>query len=465
MAIGVLLAVFAAVFRYADQHFYTADTFVENTESLAGNAEIRERIFAGFREEIIRLADGDEPVEPEPSFPLSSNDDEPIFGADPVTDARIERDQAIEAILLDVLDSDLYREVFVDSLRVTQTQIVRTAELEDVELLRDNGPITFDLRRLYPTIYQRLAADEKTALITQEELPPEFGIFPIADRDTTIQLAWSGIRNAPGWRTLTYAGAIVALIGAVAVAERRPSTAIQFGGGMAGSAAVALVVIYIIRALVPILAGGGSTAGPVVAVYASNVWPLVRMMIWLLVLGAVLSAVGAIARFIWPDDWVYSHVSDERGIRSIMRRRGDPEPAPEQQVAAAMPVHYPGYGQPYPPYGPGWAQPYPQPGAYPPPGAYPYPAGPYAQPALPATPYTPGRPTVPVMPVDAGTDANEAVAEEPAADDSPTDETFSAMALDDPSDEVPRVVEGGENGSEPATTTESEDAEHPAEHD
>jgi hypothetical protein len=349
----------------------------------------------------------------------SSDDDgdgDPI--ADPITDARNRRDQAIDEILVATLDSDLYDAVFIEALRITQAQVVRSAELEDTDLLRDKGPVSFDMRGLYPSIYERLRADELTAFITEEAVPAEFGIFPVADRDTTINAVWAGVRSGPGWRTATYAGAVFALIGSIVVAERRPSRAIQFGFGMAGTATVIGVFIFIIRAVVPILAGGGASGGPVVAVYAANIWPLFKMMIWVLALGLILAFGGWIARLIWPDDWVYSHVSDDRGVRSIMRRRGAPEPT--QQVAAATPVQYPGYAQPYQPYPPGWApqpypgQPYPgqpYPGQqYPPAGSYQYPVGPYAQPALtPVPPFTPGRPTVPVLPVDVETGRTPAV--------------------------------------------------------
>ena len=454
MAIGVLLALLAGVFRYTDQHFHTADTFIKNTTSLRDNADVRERIFAGFRTEIIRLADGDAIDEIDEPIDLGSIGNDDISEVlDPVTDARIERDQAIESILIETLDSDLYNEAFVDALKVTQTQIVRSAELEEADLLRDSGQITFDLRRLYPSIYQRLAADDKTAFITESPLPEEFGVFAIADRETTINLVWTGIRSGPGWRTITYVGAVFALIGAVFVAERRPSTAIQFGGGMAGTAAVVLVIIYILRALVPLLADGGSSGGSVVAVYATTIWPLVRMMIWMLVLGGLLTLGGWVARLIWPDDWVYSHVSDDRGIRSIKRRRGEPEPEPAQ-AAAAYPVQYPGYAQPpYVGYPPGWGQPYPgQP--YMPPGAYPYPVGPYAQPSIPTTPYTPGQPTVPVLPVSAETGDDDVVKGTAVIDSGEV-----AGLPEDAARVVPQVVTSTDNGTEPGVEPDSGSAD------
>jgi hypothetical protein len=132
----------------------------------------------------------------------------------------------------------------------------------------------------------------------------------------------------------------------------------------------------------------------------------VSTMIRFIVLGGVVAAVGGITKLIWPDDWVYSSVSDERGIRSIRRRRGAPEAEPpvqqqpQQLQPAAIAPGYGGYPQPYPGYPPQqWGQPYP--GQYPPGYAAPYPAGPYAQPAQPLPQHytSPGKPTVPVMPV------------------------------------------------------------------
>ena len=118
VAIGVLLAFFAGVFRYVDQHFHTPETFIERSTELADNADVRERIFNGLRDEIISLAEGDDEVDDEGgSSLLGSLGDEGDDGdefeiADPVTEARIARDQVIEEILLDVLDSELYRETF-----------------------------------------------------------------------------------------------------------------------------------------------------------------------------------------------------------------------------------------------------------------------------------------------------------------------------------------------------------------
>ena len=311
MAVGVLCALFAGVFRYVDQHFHNPETFLANNLALGDNADIRERLFDGFREEIIRLADGDplEAVEDDSSdiadlFDNEDDEDAEDIVLDPVTAERNARNEAIDLILVDVFETDAYNDVFTTALESTQAQVIRAADLEDADLLRDKGEITFDMRALYSTIYPRLAADERTAIITQSEVPADYGIFPVADRETTINALWSGVRNGPSWRTLTMAGAIVGLIGALVIAERRPSTAIQFGGGMVGVGVVVVVIIYIIRAIVPLLAGGGSSAGPVVATYASNIWPLVRAMIWLIVLGVALAFVGWIARLIWPDDWV-----------------------------------------------------------------------------------------------------------------------------------------------------------------
>lgn len=437
MAVGVLLALFAGVFRYVDDHFYSPETFLENTASLADNADIRERLFDGFRDEIIRLAEGEPDVEEEASSSISDflNEEEDDV-LDPVTEAQIARDQGIEEVLLDVFDSDLYDEVFAEALRFTRQDIIAAAELEPEELLREDGEVWFNMRGLYPVIYQRLAADDRTAEITQNEVPDQNGIFQVADRETTVEPLWAMLRNAPNWRGLTMLGAIVGLVGAVVLAERRPSTAIQYGGGLIGVGVVAIVIIYLIRFIVPLLAGGGSSANPVVATYAANTSPLVGTMLRLAVIGVALAAIGGVARFIWPDDWVYSNVSDERGVRSIKRRRGAPEaPQPQQQpqqvpAAAAVPVAYPGYPQPYPgAYPPQW-QGYP---GYPPPGyPAPYPTGPFAQ---PQQQYTPGgRPTVPVMPVELSPADDLVAPPAPALDGSPRDLPEDAAQV------VPRVV-------------------------
>lgn len=399
---------FAGVFRYVDQHFFTPETFFENTSELATNADIRERLFSGFRSEIIALADGD--LEEESNTGLGSLlDDEQEDVLDPITEERIARDQAIEEVLLDVFDSAAYDQVFAAALTRTQTELIASAELEPEALLRNKGEVFFNMQPLYEPIWAQLAADPRTSEITQTAPPAGSGVFKIADRETTMNFLWTLLRNGPNWRGLTMLGAIASFAGAVGIADRRPSTAIQFGGGMVGVGVVLIVVIYLIRFVVPLLAGGGSSANAVVAVYAANLAPLVSIMIRLVVFGVVIAAIGGIAKLIWPDDWVYSSVSDERGVRSIRRRRGAPEAdqavPQQQQQPAAMAPGYAGYPQqPYPGYPQQWGQPQPYPGHYPPGYPQPYPVGPYAQPAQPLPQHyiSPGKPTVPVMPVQAG---------------------------------------------------------------
>ena len=308
--------------------------------------------------------------------------------------------------------------------------------------------------------------DRNTAEITQNEVPPENGIFRVAERETTIEPLWAIIRNGPDWRGLTLLGAIAGFVGAVVFAERRPSTAIQYGGGLVGVGVVSVVIIFLIRFIVPLLAGGGSSANPVVATYAANTAPLVGTMLRLAVIGVAIALIGGIARLIWPDDWVYSNVSDERGVRSIKRRRGAPEqPQPQQPqqqvpVAAAVPVPYPGYPQPYP-------APYPQqwqgyPGYGPPPGyPAPYPTGPFAQ-AASAAPqqYTsPGRPTVPVTPVQVTPGEDLVPPPAPALDGPPRDLPEDAAQI------VPRVVAKADTTLEASAAAAVEDTSEAAEPD
>ena len=448
VTIGVLLALFAGVFRYVDQHFHTPEIFLENTSELATNADIRERLFNGFRSEIIALAEGDVPDEADGELGSLFEDDAAF---DPITEERITRDQAIEEVLLDVFDSETYDRVFADALSRTQAQLIASAELEPEVLLRNKGEVFFNMQPLYQPIWLQLAADTRTSEITQTAPPDGYGVFKIADRETTMNFLWNLLSNGPNWRGLTMLGAIASLAGAAAVADRRPSTAIQFGGGMVGVGVVLIVIIYLIRFIVPLLAGGGSSANTVVAVYAANLAPLVSIMIRLVIVGTVLAAIGGIAKLIWPDDWVYSSVSDERGIRSIRRRRGAVEaelPAPQQQPqqlqpGAMAPGYGAGYAQPYPGYPQQWGQPQPYPGQYPPGYPTPYPAGPYAQPAQPlpqsqqqSQHYTsPGKPTVPVMPVQItrpGADMVPPAA--PPVDAAPGDLPADAAQI------VPRVV-------------------------
>lgn len=403
------------VFSYVDSHFHDENAFVANTETLADNAAVRERVFDGFLEEITRLADGDSVGDVGSS---SVFDDEPDVGSlfgddglDPETDERIARNQSIEATIIAVMDTPLYREVFVSSLPGVSQQLIRSAELEPSALLGDKGEVRIDMRRMYPPIWQRLASDPSTSFITEKEVPPTYGVFAVADRETTTDRVWSILRNSSGWRGLTLFVAVASFVGAVAIADRRPSTVLQFGGGIFLGALFLGVLVYIVRAVMPLLVG--SNAATVSAVYAANTAPLISGLIRLAVIGAILTALGLLVRFFWPDDWVLDQVNDAGSVRSVKRLRGSKavqQPAaqqPQQPVYYPQPTHGaypPGWGQPYP------GQPYGQPYQAPPPG-YGYPTGPYAQPQAaqqPAAPgYTPGRPTVPVMPVDVSGDSDE----------------------------------------------------------
>jgi len=407
------MALAGTVFSYVDSHFHDEDTFVANTEALADNAAVRERVFNGFLDEITQLADGDVVDD---SALLS--DDEPgagsLFGDDPLdpeTDERIARNQSIEATIIAVMDTPLYREVFLSSLPGLNQQLIRSAELESTALLGDKGEISFDMRRLYPPIWQRLASDPSTAFITEKEVPPTYGVFPVADRDTTTDQMWAIVRNGSGWRGLAMFLAVASFIGAVVIADRRPSTILQFGGGLVLGAVFLGVLVYIVRAVMPLLVG--SNAAAVSAVYASMIAPLISGLTRLAIIGAILTAIGLALRFFWPDDWVLDQVNDAGSVRSVKRLRGSKAPQqPAAQQQPQQPVYYPQQPGAYPP---GWGQPYPgqpygQPYQTPPPG-YGYPAAPYAQPQAQqqqsAPAYNPGRPTVPVMPVDVSGDSDE----------------------------------------------------------
>lgn len=411
VTLGVLMALAGTIFSYVDSHYHDGEVFVANNEALADNAAIRERVFNGFIDEITTLADGDGVV----NQPAATGD-EPGVGSlfgddnlDPETDERIARNESIEATVIAVMDTPLYREVFLSSLPGVNQQLVRSAELEPSALLGDSGEIRFDMRRLYPPIWQRLASDPSTSFITEKEVPPSYGIFDVASRETTTDQLWAIVRNGPGWRGLALFLAVVSFAGAVVIADRRPSTVLQFGGGLVLGALFIGVLVYVVRAVMPLLAS--SNAAAVSAVYAANTAPLVSGLTRLAIIGAILTAIGLVVRFFWPDDWVLDQVNDPTGVRSVKRLRGSK--AAEQPAAQApQPAYYPqaapgayppGWGQPYP------GQPYAQPYQVPPPG-YGYPAAPYAQPQAaqqPAAPgYNPGRPTVPVMPVDVSGDSD-----------------------------------------------------------
>lgn len=395
----------AGLFRYIDQHFHTPDNFVANSRVLVDDDKVRKRIFDGFTDEIDLIVEGATAIAAPPAegadstSPRSSRlDDKP----DPVTEADVARSRGVEEAVIAVLDSNYYETVFVEELTSIQTQLVRSAQLEAVELLSDRGVVNLDLRRLYIPLYERLAADERTKEITQNEVPAHFGVFEVADRTTAVDMAWKAILIAPRWRALSLVLAIACAVGGVFLAERRPTAVVQWGTGVLGLTLIIAIVAFLIRMTVPIMTS--TNAAAVTSVYAVTVAPLVSLMLRLALIGAITAAIGAIARLIWPDDWVYSPVAD-RGSRSWFRRRkgATPEDTSTGPAAIGAPgqpgvggygqagpgaIGYPGHhGQPgqrgqhgqagvypgqYPYQQPGW-------GAYPQSG--PYPAQPYGQPA------------------------------------------------------------------------------------
>ena len=81
----MLFALFAGVFRYVDGHFYNAETFLENNAELADNADVREFLFQGFRDEIIQLAEGNIEEEESPTTIAERLAQEEDGTIDPVT--------------------------------------------------------------------------------------------------------------------------------------------------------------------------------------------------------------------------------------------------------------------------------------------------------------------------------------------------------------------------------------------
>lgn len=324
VAIAVIAGLAAGVYRYLDSHFQDSATFVERNSALAEDLDLREDLYQKVRSQVLDLADG---FVTDPATANFGDGAEASTGADlselrnntPVTEETVNRDQAVEAIVVKSLESDFFRQEFSRQLTNLHAQMIAASEIQGYERLSNTGEMVFDLSAIYGPIRTELAANPLTAEIAETEIPAHFGKFKVGDRETTVDRLWTSIANAPRMRKLTLFVTVVALVGAVALAERRPTALMNFGTGLASGAVLIAIAVYLVRGLMPLLVGNNDSA-PVTSVFRVNSDPLVSLMLRMIVLGVVISVLAWIARFIWPDEWVIDHVADHRGVQSVKRR-------------------------------------------------------------------------------------------------------------------------------------------------
>jgi len=202
---------------------------------------------------------------------------------------------------------------------------LREAMDEEVTFVtEDTGEIFIDMSGLYPAIQADLANYPATEPLSTLELGPTAGRFKVADRTVGFDFIWSWLRLAQGLVPLLIILAIGCFVGALLVSDRRPWALITSGFGVTSVSILVIVALYVIRAITPLMVDDRQSSSLVSSVYATLVAPLVRLEIIVAIAGIGAAVVGLIARWVWPDEWIYEHHDDGTGPVAVARRPDAP---------------------------------------------------------------------------------------------------------------------------------------------
>jgi len=251
---------------------------------------------------------------------------------------------------VDVVDSVVisqsFGEVYGPALAEVHGELRDAIDEEATFVTEDTGEIFIDMSGLYPEILSNLANYPATEPLSTLELGPNAGRFKIADRTVGPDFMWSWLRLAQGLVPLLVILAFGCFLGALLVSDRRPWAIITSGFGVTSVSIVVIVALYVIRAITPLMVEDRQSSSLVSSVYATLVAPLVRLEIIVAIVGIGAAVVGLIARWVWPDEWIYEHHDDGTGPIAVTRRPDAPPLFRPNQPQA--PMMEPQYSQPRP---------------------------------------------------------------------------------------------------------------------
>lgn len=358
LIIAGVLAASAAVFTWTSEKVYfDEDRFVEAFDGLESNEDLRERVAEGIAERILldtvelyETADQLRTLEDlEIEAEVAEDDDDPDAL---VKIIQAERLAVINEVTTAIVNQADFADAFSRGLPRVHEDLIEAIEDESEVITEDTGEVFMNFASLLPDIQSRLAAEDITSDIANVELSRNVARFKVVDRTAAFSPVWRALAEAPRTNTLIF-GALAALVLAVLISDRRPWVLITFGAGVASISVLVIVFVYVAWALVPLFVETSSTSGLIASVYQSATSPLVRNEVLVVGLGVALALVGSIARWVFPDDWVYEHHDDGMGPMAVKRsRRGSKGMFPQQQqpqYPGQYPQQYPGqYGQQYP---------------------------------------------------------------------------------------------------------------------
>lgn len=342
--VGVLCASGAVVSWYGSSLFYDEAAFVETVDALVDEESLRDRLRRGFTEELLDTTRQGTLGSPDQLGVEVDQDDDENEIAKAIREAQAD---VIGDVVDSVVISPAFGAVYGEAL-VGVHGDVREAIDEDVTFVtEETGEIFIDMSGLYPEIQADLANYPATQPLSTLELGPTAGRFKIADRTVGYDFMWNWLRLAQGLVPLLIILATGCFLGALLVSDRRPWAIITSGFGVTSVSIVIIVVLYVIRAITPLMVDDRQSSSLVSSVYATLIAPLVRLEIIVAIAGVGAAVVGLIARWVWPDEWIYEHHDDGTGPIAITRRPDAPPlfqhgrsaaPAPMMPTPAATPA-------------------------------------------------------------------------------------------------------------------------------
>lgn len=339
----VLASGIASTSTYVSNTFFDRDTFVDTFDDVGTEESLVERVIESFNADLAALAeseedesDADGPSDSEIEAQLraealaleldvTDDDDEPLSIEELREVLDDEQQRVIRTAVDRVVNRTSFPEEFTGALDDAHGQLLEAAALEidpDEEATTSDGEVFLSLEQTYDEVVDDLRDEPAAARVVAaaDSALIETGTLKIADRTTTFDYLWEFFGRAENLAGTGVFVAVVLLVLAVAIAERRPWTLIATGIGIIGLAAVVTVTMYVILGVIPLFTDGRVSADLVSSVYARALSPLLRIQIVVAAIGVALAVLGVVARLVWPDDWVYSHYDDGTGPRAVERR-------------------------------------------------------------------------------------------------------------------------------------------------
>lgn len=331
--IGVA-AVALGTFAYTVvEHFYDEDAFVEVFDNLSAEESLRERVADGATDQLMavsRVAVGDRIYE------FGSLSDLGILGDIDESDVEAyteaiegEQQSIIRSVAGTVVNDANFPETFERAVRRSHSSLL-DAFADETEVINEGvGEVYVNISAIYDPIQRGVADQVVTQPVSEVDVPSSTGRLKVLDKTAGFDWLWDGLRLANDWSQNLMIIAVAGLVLAFLVSDRRPWVLVTFGAGVAFIAVLVIVVLYVVWALIPLMTTSGSSS-LVGTVYRAAIAPLVRNEILVAAAGIGLTILGYIARWVWPDDWVYEHHDAGAGPMAVRTMQPTQQAFPQQ---------------------------------------------------------------------------------------------------------------------------------------